>query len=110
MRNDIRCGFDTIQARDIDRIGVQGVITKLKERVGNTRVYISVDIDVLDPAFAPGKFAQKFLDCCCTERFERRSAMGIHLSADVWSSYWHSRSWRLDHAGAAVDTRRSRRD
>lgn len=53
MRNDVRCGFDTIKARDIDRIGVDGVIKKLKERVGDTNVYISVDIDVLDPAFAP---------------------------------------------------------
>ena len=25
----------------------------MKERVGNSKVYISVDIDVLDPAFAP---------------------------------------------------------
>lgn len=31
-----------------------GVIEILKERVGNSKVYISVDIDVLDPAFAPG--------------------------------------------------------
>jgi hypothetical protein len=54
MRNDIRCGFDTITARDLDRIGVDGVIRMLKERVGESRVYISVDIDVLDPAFAPG--------------------------------------------------------
>ncbi len=53
MRNDVRCGFDTIKVRDIDRIGVDGVIKKLKDRVGDTNVYISVDIDVLDPAFAP---------------------------------------------------------
>lgn len=53
IRNDLRCGFDTIKARDIDRIGVDGVIKRLRERVGNTKVYISVDIDVLDPAFAP---------------------------------------------------------
>ncbi|KAL9065096.1 MAG: hypothetical protein Q9161_008443 [Pseudevernia consocians] len=53
IRNDLRCGFDIIKARDIDRIGVDGVIEKLKKRVGNTKVYISVDIDVLDPAFAP---------------------------------------------------------
>jgi len=44
-----------VKARDIDRIGTNGVIEKLKERVRNTKVYISVDIDVLDPAFAPGK-------------------------------------------------------
>jgi agmatinase len=54
MRNDIRCGFQMIKARDIDRIGINGVIDKLKERVAGSRVYISVDIDVLDPAYAPG--------------------------------------------------------
>lgn len=53
IRNDLRCGFDTIKSRDIDRIGVDGVIERLKTRVGNNNVYISVDIDVLDPAFGP---------------------------------------------------------
>ena len=52
IRNDLRCGFEIIKARDIS-IGVDGVVQRLKERVGNTNVYISVDIDVLDPAFAP---------------------------------------------------------
>ena len=49
----MRCGFDTIRARDIDRIGVDGVIKRLRKRVGTNHVYVSVDIDVLDPAFAP---------------------------------------------------------
>jgi agmatinase len=53
VRNDLRCGFDMIKARDIDRVGVHGVIERLKKRVAGTKVYISVDIDVLDPAFAP---------------------------------------------------------
>ena len=53
LRNDLRCGFDIIKARDVDRIGVDGVVKRLKERVGTTNVYISIDIDVLDPAFAP---------------------------------------------------------
>lgn len=55
LRNDLRCGFEMVRARDIDRIGTQGIIEKLKERVAGTKVYISVDIDVLDPAFAPGE-------------------------------------------------------
>ena len=42
-----------IKAREIDTIGTSGVIKALKDRVNGTRVYISVDIDVLDPAFAP---------------------------------------------------------
>ncbi|KAI9839824.1 MAG: hypothetical protein M1819_000014 [Sarea resinae] len=53
IKNDVRCGFEIITARDIDRIGVNGVIETLKSRVSGSRVYISVDIDVLDPAFAP---------------------------------------------------------
>jgi len=58
MRNDVRCGFETVKARNIDRIRVDGIIEKLKDRVAGTRVYVSVDIDVLDPAFAPGKPSQ----------------------------------------------------
>ena len=30
------------------------MIEKLKDRVSDFQVYISVDIDVLDPAYAPG--------------------------------------------------------
>jgi agmatinase len=55
VRNDVRCGFEIVKARAIDRVGVTGIIDKLKSRVAGTKVYISVDIDVLDPAFAPGK-------------------------------------------------------
>ena len=55
LRNDIRCGFEIVKAREIDQFGVAGVIARLKSRVAGTKVYISVDIDVLDPAFAPGE-------------------------------------------------------
>lgn len=53
IRNDIRCGFEIVTARDLDRLGVDGIVQKIKSRVGDTRVYITVDIDVLDPAYAP---------------------------------------------------------
>ncbi|KAI1774795.1 arginase [Hypoxylon cercidicola] len=53
MRNDVRCGFSMVKARDLDKIGAAGVISQIKERVGDSKVYISVDIDVLDPAYAP---------------------------------------------------------
>jgi agmatinase len=54
LRNDVRCGFETVKARDIDRIGISGIVERMMKRVSGTKVYISVDIDVLDPAFAPG--------------------------------------------------------
>lgn len=53
VRNDLKCGFEMIKAREIDVLGVRGVIDTLKKRVSGSKVYISVDIDVLDPAFAP---------------------------------------------------------
>lgn len=53
LANDVLCGFEIIKARDIDEIGITGIIDQIKSRVGDGNVYISVDIDVLDPAFAP---------------------------------------------------------
>ena len=53
-RNDIRCGFEIVTARDIDRLGFEGILERVHERIGDSKVYISVDIDVLDPSFAPG--------------------------------------------------------
>lgn len=31
-----------------------GILERIRARVGDRRIYVSVDIDVLDPAFAPG--------------------------------------------------------
>lgn len=53
LNNDLRCGFKYVRAREIDVIGVKGVVKRIIERVGDQYVYLSVDIDVLDPAFAP---------------------------------------------------------
>ena len=53
LENDKACGFKILKARELDKIGTQGFIDKLKERVAGSKVYISVDIDVLDPAYAP---------------------------------------------------------
>jgi agmatinase len=54
LLEDAELGFTVVHCRDIDRIGVDGVIERVRERVGEHPVYVSIDIDVLDPAFAPG--------------------------------------------------------
>lgn len=42
-------------ADEIDEVGVQGIIDGIMSALGTENpVYLSVDIDVLDPAFAPG--------------------------------------------------------
>jgi len=53
LDNDLRCGFSYIRAREIDQLGISTVIDKIVTAVGQEYVYLSVDIDVLDPAFAP---------------------------------------------------------
>ena len=48
-------GFLRISADDIDDIGPKGVIEAIMGRMGTEiPVYLSVDIDVLDPGLAPG--------------------------------------------------------
>ncbi|MDO3400655.1 agmatinase [Mycolicibacterium neoaurum] len=54
LLDDESLGFTIVHCRDIDRIGIDGVIERIRERVGEHPVYVSIDIDVLDPAFAPG--------------------------------------------------------
>jgi agmatinase len=53
LLDDTELGFTVVHCRDIDRIGIDGVLSRVIERVGEHPVYISIDIDVLDPAFAP---------------------------------------------------------
>lgn len=51
--NDGDCGFTLVEARAIDKIGTAGIIAAIRETVGNTPCYLSIDIDVLDPSAAP---------------------------------------------------------
>jgi agmatinase len=47
-------GFATISADQLERLGVDEVVERMRDRLGDGPVYVSVDIDVLDPAHAPG--------------------------------------------------------
>jgi agmatinase len=54
LEEDAELGFRTVTAMEIERIGVEGTLSRIRERVGDAPLYISIDIDVLDPAHAPG--------------------------------------------------------
>ncbi|MBE0010749.1 MULTISPECIES: agmatinase [unclassified Arthrobacter] len=54
LEDDRRFGFGIVTSSDVFRQGVDEVVAKLRDRIGNRPLYISVDIDVLDPAHAPG--------------------------------------------------------
>ena len=47
-------GMTVLHIEDVDRIGIDGVVEKAREVVGDRPTYISFDVDGLDPAFTPG--------------------------------------------------------
>jgi agmatinase len=51
---DASFGFRVISAPDLETIGVAGAVERIRARVGDAPVYVSIDVDVLDPAHAPG--------------------------------------------------------
>jgi agmatinase len=54
LTQDTDLGFQVISAPDVEHLGVAGMVERIRQRVGDRPVYVSVDIDVLDPAHAPG--------------------------------------------------------
>ena len=53
--DDQRQGFLRIESDDIDDLGTAGIIAMIMQRMGTEKpVYLSVDIDVIDPGLAPG--------------------------------------------------------
>jgi agmatinase len=54
LSDDAELGFQVLHSREMDDLGARGVIERIHQRVQDRPVYVSVDIDVLDPAFAPG--------------------------------------------------------
>ncbi|MDN6152081.1 MAG: arginase family protein, partial [Yaniella sp.] len=54
LEDDKAFGFGIVSSADIFHKGVAEVISMLRERIGDRPLYISLDIDVLDPAHAPG--------------------------------------------------------
>ena len=54
LEDDRRFGFGIVTSSDVYYQGVAEVVAKLRDRIGDRPLYISIDIDVLDPAHAPG--------------------------------------------------------
>ncbi len=52
--NDNDYGFEILSAPWVHRNGIDATLKIITERAGDAPVYISFDIDCLDPAFAPG--------------------------------------------------------
>ena len=54
LDNDEELGFKVVHCDEFQKEGLDHVASRIKERVGDNPMYLSIDIDVLDPAHAPG--------------------------------------------------------
>jgi agmatinase len=53
LAEDRVLGFEVIACTDFDRLGAPAIVERIRARLQDTPVYVSIDIDVLDPAHAP---------------------------------------------------------
>jgi len=54
LLRDEELGFKTVHCDELQTHGVEHVVKRIRERIGDNPLYLSIDIDVLDPAHAPG--------------------------------------------------------
>jgi agmatinase len=52
--DDADFGFRIVTAMDFEELGIAGVVERVRQRIGDAPLYVSIDIDVLDPGTAPG--------------------------------------------------------
>ncbi|MFJ4623891.1 agmatinase [Streptomyces sp. NPDC088812] len=54
LSEDEKLGFGIVTSADVYRRGADEVADQLRQRIGDRPLYVSIDIDCLDPAHAPG--------------------------------------------------------
>jgi agmatinase len=47
-------GFDLLTTDAVRKLSIDDTIARIRERIGEAKVYASFDVDFVDPAFAPG--------------------------------------------------------
>jgi agmatinase len=91
-------------------LGITGVLARIRERIGTNPVYMSINIDVLDPVFTPGTGTPE------VGGFSSRELVGIlrelagldGVGADIVEvapAYDHAEVTALSAANAAYEIR-----
>ncbi len=47
-------GFEVVTTTQIREMGLKSLIQKIRDRVGESKVFVTFDVDFVDPAYAPG--------------------------------------------------------
>ena len=85
LKNDADFGFKIVHCDEFQSQGIDKIVKRIKDRVGDNPLYLSIDIDVLDPAFAPGTGTPEIAGITSREMVNvLRGLSGLNLiSADV---------------------------
>ncbi|WP_210506243.1 agmatinase [Naasia sp. SYSU D00057] len=85
LADDERLGFAIIGSHEVERAGLAAALERMHARLGDRPVYVSVDIDVLDPAHAPGTGTPEAGGLTSREMLEFLRALRQHriVGADV---------------------------
>ncbi len=83
--DDLGDGFLTLHCTEFETLGLAAAIDRMLARLGDAPVYVSVDIDVLDPAHAPGTGTPEAGGMTSRELLAMLRALAGHhvVSADV---------------------------
>ncbi len=83
--DDAEFGFKVVHCDEFETEGVDSVVARIRERVGDHPMYLSIDIDVLDPAHAPGTGTPEAAGMTTRELFNvLRGLAGLKVvSADI---------------------------
>ncbi|MDH3692130.1 MAG: agmatinase [Gammaproteobacteria bacterium] len=85
LKRDRELGFRVIHCDEFQTDGVESVVQRIRERVADHPLYLSIDVDVLDPAYAPGTGTPEIAGMTTRELVNvLRGLAGLNiLSADV---------------------------
>jgi agmatinase len=85
LARDEELGFKIVHCDEFESDGVDKVVKRIRDRVGEHPIYLSIDIDVLDPAHAPGTGTPEIAGMTTRELLNvLRGLAGLRIaSADV---------------------------
>ena len=108
LERDAELGFKVVHCDELQQHGVDHVVQRIRDRVGDRPLYLSIDIDVLDPAHAPGTGTPEIAGISSREMVGiLRGLQGLNLVAadvvEVAPAYDHAEITSLAAATIAFE-------
>ncbi len=105
---DRELGFKVIHCDELEACGIDHVVERIRTRVGDHPLYLSIDIDVLDPSHAPGTGTPEIAGLTSRELLNiLRGLQGLNLIAadivEVAPAYDHAEITSLAAATIAFE-------